>query len=287
MLTKQNKPTIPAPDLQGSESLSKESPPLVAYKLTLSYLGASFAGWQRQKEEVTIQSLIEDSLLKLWKSRISIEASGRTDAGVHAWGQVVSFRATRKHEPETLMRALNAHLPPQIRVIKTEVKKSSFHARFDARAKTYEYRVWNHRILPPFLLGQVLHYTWPLDPKKVRQALHVFVGKHDFASFTSNPGYERLSTKREIFKFKLHQEKELLRFEVTANGFLYRMVRNLVGAALHVGDGTLSITKLKSILKSCDRTQAPASVPPHGLYLKKVHYGAPYPKKSYLGIEKE
>ncbi len=251
----------------------------VAYKLTISYHGASFAGWQRQKKEVTVQSLIESALEKLWKEPLHVEASGRTDTGVHAIGQVASVKASRKFEAETLLRALNANLPPQIRITQIQIKAATFHARFDARAKTYEYLVWNAKVLPPFLLGQVLHYTWPLDLSRIQQVLDTFKGNHDFAAFTSNPGYERASTIREIFDFKVRKQAELLRFQVTANGFLYRMVRNLIGSTLHVGDGRLPLQKLKSILASCDRTQAPASVPGHGLYLKKVHYGAPYPKK--------
>lgn len=260
---------------------------LVSYQLTISYLGARFAGWQRQTDKTTIQGLIEEALEKLWKRKIHLEASGRTDAGVHALAQVASFRAERLFEPENLIRALNANIPPEIRIHQVQIKKEGFHARFDARAKTYAYRVWNHRVLPPFLIGQVLHYTWPLDLKKIRQAIRIFQGKHDFASFTSNPGYARISTKRQIFQFKLIQKDHELRFEVTANGFLYRMVRNLVGAALHIGDGRLTLAELKKILKACDRTQAPASVPAHGLYLKKVHYGSPYPKKVYLGLDEE
>ncbi len=255
----------------------------IAYKLTISYHGASFAGWQRQKEAVTVQSLIEAALEKLWKEPLHVEASGRTDTGVHAIGQVASVKATKKFEAEPLLRALNANLPPQIRITQVQLKPASFHARFDARAKTYEYLVWNGKVLPPFLLGQALHYTWPLDLPRTREALDLFKGNHDFASFTSNPGYERANTVREIFDFKVQKKAELLRFHVTSNGFLYRMVRNLIGSTLHVGDGRLSLQKLKSILESCDRSQAPASVPGHGLYLKKVHYGSPYPKKLFEG----
>lgn len=251
----------------------------IAYKLTISYHGASFAGWQRQKEAITVQSLIEAALEKLWKEPLHVEASGRTDTGVHAIGQVASVKAIKKFEADPLLRALNANLPPQIRITQVQLKPASFHARFDARAKTYEYLVWNGKVLPPFFLGQVLHYTWPLDLPRIRQVLDLFKGNHDFAAFTSNPGYERASTVREIFDFKVQKKGELLRFHVTSNGFLYRMVRNLIGSILHVGDGRLSLQKLKSILDSCDRSQAPASVPGHGLYLKKVHYGAPYPKK--------
>jgi tRNA pseudouridine38-40 synthase len=269
-----------------SPKTSETDSRLVAYKLTISYLGATFAGWQRQKNEVTVQSLLEGALAKLWKKPLHLEASGRTDAGVHAMGQVASVQATPKFDPDRLLLALNANLPHHIRVTQVQIKPASFHARFDARAKTYEYRVWNGKVLPPFLLGQVLHYTRPLDIPKIEKALALFKGRHDFASFTSNPGYERLSTVREIFDFRVRKQGELLRFEVTANGFLYRMVRNLVGSALHVGDGRLQLEELKSILQSCDRTQAPASVPGHGLYLKKVHYGAPYPKKPHP-IEEE
>ncbi|MES2310586.1 MAG: tRNA pseudouridine(38-40) synthase TruA [Verrucomicrobiota bacterium] len=262
-----------------SASSTSSDPALICYKLKISYLGATFAGWQRQKNEVTVQSLLENALEKLWKKPLHLEASGRTDAGVHAIGQVASVQATKKFEPDNLLRALNANLPHPIRVTHVQIKPARFHARFDARAKTYEYRVWNGKVLPPFLLGQALHYTWPLDLAKVQKAIDLFKGEHDFASFTSNPGYARLSTVRRIFDFRIRKQGDLILFQVTANGFLYRMVRNLVGSALHVGDGRLPLKQLESILKACDRKLAPASVPGHGLYLKKVHYGAPYPIK--------
>lgn len=246
---------------------------LQTYKLTLAYRGSDFYGWQRQDPHPTVQLALETALKKIFGKSFHVAGSGRTDRGVHAFGQVASCQLPPTHPPETLLRALNFHLPPGVRVLSVVKKKAKFHARFSAKGKTYLYRIVNAPCLHPFEIGRAWHVPRPLDLKLVRQASRLLVGKHDFASFTSNPGYERESTVRRIRSLRITRKPgSVLEFTFDGDGFLYRMVRNLVGALVKVGHGRLSVADLKKILAARSRSGAPPTAPAEGLYLAQVRY---------------
>ena len=247
-------------------------PALQGHKLTLAYRGTEFSGWQRQAGKRTVQECLEQALEKIWGAKISLQGSGRTDTGVHAMGQVASFNATRRHEAPALQRALNANLPRDVRVMKCQLVSPSFHARFDAAGKTYRYLVWNHLVQDPFAWDTHWHVPRPLDLAAMRRAARALVGQHDFASFTSNPGYERETTVREMRRVAVARDGAVLSFHFTADGFLYRMVRNLIGGLVKVGLGKISAADFAEILHACSRSRAPATAPACGLYLMRVMY---------------
>ncbi len=247
---------------------------LPTYRMTVAYHGGAFAGWQRQPGKATVQQALEEAAARIWKTPVVMQASGRTDTGVHACGQVVSFQARATHAPPILARALNANLPSSIRVTALKCVTEDFHARFSATGKIYEYRIWNAPLADPFQEGLIWHVLRPLEVTAMRRAARVFIGKHDFAAFTSNPGYARRTTVRTMRRVSLRRvgSEIILRFE--ADGFLYRMVRNLVGGLVQVGLGKLSAAELGKILKSGKRASVPPTAPAHGLYLMRVFYAA-------------
>ena len=248
-------------------------PALQGHKLTIAYRGTEFSGWQRQAAKRTVQECIEAALEKIWGQKISLQGSGRTDTGVHALGQVASFNARRLHTGTVLLRALNANLPHDVRVVKCQLVSPAFHARFDACGKTYRYLIWNQFVQDPFTLDTHWHVPRPLDLAMMRKAARLLLGRHDFASFTSNPGYERESTVRVMKRASVVREGPALVFHFSADGFLYRMVRNLVGGLAKVGLGRLSVDDFGRILRARSRSEAPANAPACGLYLMGVRYG--------------
>jgi tRNA pseudouridine38-40 synthase len=247
-------------------------PALQGHKLTLAYRGTGFSGWQCQPGKRTVQECLETALEKIWGQKISLQGSGRTDTGVHALGQIASFNAPRRHAAADLLRALNANLPPDVRVVTCRLVTPAFHARFDAAGKTYRYLVWNRPVQDPFTLDTHWHVPRPLDLAAMRRAARQLLGEHDFASFTSNPGYERESTVRVMRRASITRSGAVLAFHFTADGFLYRMVRNLVGALVKVGLGRITVRDFGHILRSRSRSEAPATAPACGLYLVGVKY---------------
>jgi tRNA pseudouridine38-40 synthase len=187
---------------------------------------------------------------------------------------VASFNARRLHSAPVLQRALNANLPRDVRIIRCRLVPPSFHARFDAKGKTYRYLAWNHMVQDPFTLDTHWHVPRDLDMAAMRRAARVLVGRHDFASFTSNPGYERETTVRQMRRVSITRKGSELIFHFTADGFLYRMVRNLVGALVKVGQGRLSVPEFGEVLRARSRSAAPATAPACGLYLMQVSYSA-------------
>jgi len=247
-------------------------PALQGHKLTVAYRGTDFSGWQRQAAKRTVQGCIEDALEKIWGRKISLQGSGRTDTGVHALGQVASFNARRLHAETVLQRALNANLPRDVRIVKCRLVSPAFHARFDATGKTYRYLIWNQLVQDPFTLDTHWHVPRPLDLPAMRRAARLLLGRHDFASFTSNPGYERESTVRTMKRVSVARDGAVLVFHFTAEGYLYRMVRNLVGALAKVGQGKITVDDFGKILRARSRSEAPATAPACGLYLMNVTY---------------
>lgn len=245
------------------------------HRLLLAYRGEDFFGWQRQDPHPTVQLALEQALQKIYGHPVAVAGSGRTDRGVHALGQVASCELPPTHPPHTLAKALNFHLPPGVRVLSVRREKIGFHARFSAKGKSYLYRIANTDPLHPLEIGRSWHIPRPLNLPAMRRAARLFTGRHDFASFTSNPGYERSSTTRRIRSIRLTKKKNgVLELVFDGDGFLYRMVRNLVGALVKVGQGRLSVMDLKKILQNRARAGAPPTAPAEGLYLLRVRYSA-------------
>ena len=246
---------------------------LQTFKFTLAYRGEDFYGWQRQDPHPTVQLALETALKKIFGKAIPVAGSGRTDRGVHALGQVASCTLPGSHSPATLLRALNFHLPPGVRVLSVQRAKSRFHARFSAKGKTYLYRIINDSFLHPMEVGRAWHVPRPLNLPSMRRAARLFTGKRDFASFTSNPGYQRESTIRRLRTIRMVRKPgSVLELTFDGDGFLYRMVRNLVGALIKVGHGRLTPGELAKILAARSRSTAPPTAPAEGLYLLKVRY---------------
>ena len=246
---------------------------LQTFKLVLAYRGSEFYGWQRQDPHPTVQLALETALKSIFGKPVHVAGSGRTDRGVHALGQVASCALPASHPPATLLRALNFHLPPGIRILSVQKAKPKFHARFSAKGKTYLYRIVNEPFLHPMEIGRAWHVPRPLHLSSMRQAARLFTGKHDFASFTSNPGYERESTIRRLRSIRIMRKPgSVLELTFDGDGFLYRMVRNLVGALVKVGHGRLQVSDLQKILVARSRSTAPPTAPAEGLYLLSVRY---------------
>jgi len=246
---------------------------VIPHRLLVAYRGEDFYGWQRQDPAPTVQLALEQALQKIYGRPLSVAGSGRTDRGVHALGQTASCELPSTHTAATLTKALNFHLPAGVRVLCVRREKPGFHARFSAKGKAYLYRIANTDPLHPLEIGRAWHIPRPLDLTSMRKAAKLFTGRHDFASFTSNPGYERKSTIRRIRALRIVKRKNgIIELLFDGDGFLYRMVRNLVGALVKVGQGRLSLSNLKKILQNRSRTGAPPTAPAEGLYLSKVRY---------------
>jgi tRNA pseudouridine38-40 synthase len=241
-------------------------------KITLAYDGTRFVGWQRQAEGESIQGLVEDAVARLEGKAITAHGAGRTDAGVHALAQVASVRVTFAHDAATVLRALNATLPPEIRVTAVEDAAPEFHARFDARAKCYRYQIANVPVASPFTRAYAWHVPEPLDRAAMSQGAAALVGTHDFAAFQSS-GTEVHTTVRTLTRSTWLDESGLLVYEVTGDGFLRHMVRAIVGTLVEVGRGWRSPAQVpESLLAGGSRAQAGATAPPRGLLLARVEY---------------
>jgi tRNA pseudouridine38-40 synthase len=255
--------------------------PLSGWKLVLAYDGTDFHGWQVQPGRVTIQGTLADAIERITGERVLPQGSGRTDAGVHALGQVASFALTSPIPPANFHRALNRALPSSIRVLNAETVSPDFHARHDATGKTYEYRIFRGEICPPWVSRYVYALHWPLDIAAMREAAGLVEGEHDFASFAaSDPDLaQRLSkespcsTVRTIFSSAWEdREGDMLIYRVHGTGFLHHMVRNLVGTFLDAGRGHIQPGHVKTILEARSRAAAGATAPARGLFLVSVDY---------------
>lgn len=238
------------------------------YKLIISYDGTDFHGWQRQKEARTVQGVIEGALEQITGLRISLTGAGRTDAGVHARGQVAHFRANLSLAREDLWRALNAVLPWDVRIISLREVPDYFHARRSAFSKIYEYRIVNSRCLSPFLFRYVLPWPYPLDLEKMQAAAKLFVREADFSAFTPDPTRNPV---RRIYHSELKKRGSLLIYRVEADGFLRYMVRSIVGTLLEVGRGRLHPEEIEKFFEPHPPQAGPVA-PAKGLCLVRVLY---------------
>ena len=240
-------------------------------KLTLAYDGTRFVGWQKQASGESIQGLLEAALARLEGAPVTAHGAGRTDAGVHAEGQVASARVTFAHDAATVIRALNAVLPPDVRVIAVEDAAGDFHARFSARAKSYRYQLANVPVMSPFVRAYAWHVPERLDVAAMRNAAATLVGTHDFAAFQST-GSDVATTERTLTRSELVDRGGLLAYEVSGNGFLRHMVRAIVGTLVEIGRGGRPSNDVQGLLAGGSRSEAGATAPAHGLTLVKVEY---------------
>ena len=244
-------------------------------KLVLSYDGTEFLGWQVQPEGATIQAVLASAIGRVTGEKVLPQGSGRTDAGVHALGQVATFVTQSPIPPENLVVALNDILPSAIRVLEASEVPAEFHARKSAHAKTYRYRVYRGAICSPFLARYVWHYPYPLGENEMQEVARLIVGEHDFTSFAAvdqERGREEGSNVRQIFSSGWERQNDEFVYTVRGNGFLHHMVRNLVGTFLLAGKGTLKAADLTRILEARSRSAAGATAPASGLCLVSVEY---------------
>jgi tRNA pseudouridine38-40 synthase len=243
------------------------------FKVIVAYDGGPFAGWQSQVHGNTIQDRLEKALREISGEEARVHGSGRTDTGVHALGQCAHFDLHRnKLDPAAVQKALNATLPPTIRILRCTFARADFHARFSSKAKAYRYRIWNAPVLPPLELGRVWHLTKPLDTAALSTVLSKFIGRHDFAAFSANSGKKRGDTIRNIMRARLLKKSAAITIDVEGDGFLYKMVRMMVGAMLLHNEGKLSLPDVsRELLHPSGKAQrlvAPAA----GLFLVRVRY---------------
>ena len=242
------------------------------FKLTVSYDGTQYAGWQLQPNGQTIQEVVEAALGKIAGHAARVHGSGRTDAGVHARRQVANATFSTQHKPATLLRALNANLPEDVRVLRVEEAPAKFHARFSAKGKEYRYQIDYGTVADPFLRAYAWHHPWPLDLAAMRKAARLLKGRHDFSALSANPMRHVETTVRTITKVSVTKEGNLLTITVAADGFLYKMVRSIVGALVKVGEGRLTVEQLRDVIKAKKRTALVETAPAHGLFLWRVFY---------------
>ena len=242
-------------------------------KLIVAYDGARFAGWQSQSHRNTIQDHIERAFEWVGGERVRVHGAGRTDAGVHALAQCAHVDVVEKSlSAARWTGALNALLPPTIRVLRCRYVSKRFHARHSAKGKVYRYTIWSAPVLPPFKYGRVWHVTAPLDFEVLKGEANHFVGTHDFAGFAANRGRPENSTVRTIYSVQARRHGPCLTIEFDGDGFLYKMVRLIVGAMVNYSLGKLDMKDLTARLHSRPTDSLPYAAPAHGLFLLGVRY---------------
>lgn len=240
-------------------------------KLTIEYDGTNYCGWQKQNNEKTIQEEIEKAIYKAVGEVVEVIGSSRTDAGVHARGMVANFKTNATIPFDKFKYAINDKLPDDIAIIESEEVSEDFHARYDSKGKTYCYSIINRQQKPAIGRNYVYHFKWDLNIEKMREACKHFIGKHDFKAFRSL-GSSVKTTERTIEELYIESEGEKINIFITADGFLYNMVRIIVGTLLKVGRGKIPVEDIEKIILLGDRKKAGPCVPAQGLILEKVYY---------------
>lgn len=239
-------------------------------KITLQYKGQNYHGWQKQPDYLGIQGTIEKAIYEITKEEVKLEASGRTDAGVHALGQVANFKTNSKIPESRIPVALNAKLPKDISVIACQEVDLNFHARYNAKGKTYKYMIYNSEYRNPIYEDISYFVKYDLDFEKMSKEIKSLIGTHDFVGFMGS-GSSVKTTVRTIYDAQIKKEGNLISIEVSGSGFLYNMVRIIVGTLVDIGRGK-NKHNMEEIINSKNRLMCGHTAPAHGLFLKKVNY---------------
>ncbi len=239
-------------------------------KLVIEYDGTNYAGWQQQKKEVTVQETLKIAIEKVVNEKITLHGAGRTDAGAHALGQVANFKTKSTIPTRKLVQAINFYLPKDIVVKSTRNVSEKFHSQYNAKSKIYRYTILNNNIGSAINRNFCHHYNGDLNIEKMQKASKHIIGRHDFSTFKSKP--DNTNNIRTIKRLKIKKKGRYLLFTIEADGFLYKMVRSIVGTLLEVGKEKMTIKEFKSILKSRSRSLAGTTVPARGLCLLRVKY---------------
>ncbi len=252
--------------------MKSHNAPLSTYKMTISYDGRGYFGWQRHGDKPTIQFAMEQAVDKVFGLRVPVRSAGRTDRGTHANGQVVSVELPLGAELQGIRNSLNDMLPADIRVVEVAKAPLGFHVRESAIAKRYRYVIWNDINLPTDRDGRVWHVRTPLDVQAMIDVCPDFVGTLNFASFATRSNFTYKSTTRTVSSMEIGLEMPVITIDICADGFLYKMVRNIIRTLVKVGEGRYSREDISRILKARDRKAAPGAAPASGLYLERVFY---------------
>ncbi len=241
------------------------------YKLIMSYDGTLYHGWQMQENATSVQQCLSEAIERIFGEKPTIYGSSRTDKGVHAIGFCCNFKTEKERDCEKIVVGLNAVLPESICVLSCETVDENFNARFDAKGKEYIYKIWNSRRRNPFLLNKALHHPFYLDCEMLNKQAKSYIGTHDFSAFCAAGGTTKTNV-RTIFDCSVEREGDLVIFKVKGDGFLYNMVRIMVGTLLDINSGKIEKDSIEQIIDSRDRLRAGITAKAHGLYLNEVFY---------------
>lgn len=240
--------------------------------ITMMYDGSHFHGWQIQDNAITVQEVFQEALFKVIGEKADIKGCSRTDAGVHANMYCVSFHTEHSIPCVRLVSALNRYLPKSVAVTNAEEVADDFHARYSCKGKEYIYKIWNDEIRNPFLDGYTFHYWYRLDVDLMNRAAKHFLGKHDFTSFCTLDNREKGDFTRTVSNISVTRDGAMVTVTIEADGFLYNMVRIIVGTLLRVAQGKILPEQIPDIINALDRSKAGPTAQPEGLYLNKVKY---------------
>ena len=240
--------------------------------ITISYDGSKYHGWQIQQNAVTVQEVFQQALYSVINDKPDIKACSRTDSGVHAEMFCISTKISHPIPAIRLKAALNSYLPESVVVLDVKEVSLDFHARYNAKGKRYIYRVLNRTERDPFYVGRALHYKYDIDVELLNKASKAYIGSHDFTSFCTLDNREKGDFVRTIYDFSVVRKGDIVEFSVEGNGFLYNMVRIMVGTLLYINEGKLSADSISDIISAESRDAAGPTAPPQGLYLNKVFY---------------
>lgn len=239
--------------------------------LTIKYDGSAYHGWQVQKNAITVQQVLQNAIEKVFGNRLDVIGCSRTDSGVHANMYCLSIDTDMSIGCENVIMAINGYLPKDVAVVDCKEVDLDFHPRYDVKTKQYVYKVYNARIRDPFLADYALHYRVPIDADYLNEEAQAFVGEHDFCGFCSIDS-DVENTVRCVKSFSVERDGDMVNFTVEADGFLYNMVRIMIGTLLFVNEGKIKQGEISSVISSKDRTKAGKTAPPQGLYLNRVNY---------------
>jgi tRNA pseudouridine38-40 synthase len=254
------------------------------YAVGLEYDGSEFLGWQVQRQQPTVQACLEKAVSSVADHEARVVCCGRTDTGVHAVGQIAHFDTHADRPERSWILGLNSNLPGAVSVLWIREVDDSFHARFSAFSRSYSYRMLNRWIRPALELKRMSWCRHPLDADKMNEAAQALLGEHDFTSFRASACQARHAV-REVQQISVQRDTDVVSLDITANGFLYHMVRNIAGSLIRVGLGEESVSWMRDVLKKEDRTQAAPTAPPEGLYFMGArypeHYGLPVTPQAF------